>query len=172
MTSTNAKRLYELACKWKDLGKTKMMYIDEWKDFFGVLDRYEKVFEFKRWVLLPAIESVNSQGEFTLTLKQQKIGRVITHFQILIKKNTIENPTKCTKTIDMFDKLRDTFIKMSDSQLDTFSSKLADLSEVQAMANVGEEMPSFKARLRSMLKDPEKQKKLTPYLAQVGFKSK
>ena len=43
MTSTNAKRLYELACKWKDLGKTKMMYIDEWKDFFGVLDRYEKV---------------------------------------------------------------------------------------------------------------------------------
>ena len=71
----------------------------------------------------------------------------------------------------MFDKPRDTFIKMSDSQLDTFSSKLADLSEVQAMANVGEEMPSFKARLRSMLKDPEKQKKLTPYLAQVGFKS-
>ena len=172
MTSTNAKRLYELACKWKDLGKTKMMYIDEWKDFFGVLDRYEKVFEFKRWVLLPAIESVNSQGEFTLTLKQQKIGRVITHFQILIKKNTIENPTKCTKTIDMFDKPTDTFIRMSEAQLDTFASKLADLSEVQAMANVGEEMPSFKARLRSMLKDPEKQKKLTPYLAQVGFKSK
>ena len=171
MTSTNAKRLYELACKWKDLGKTKMMYIDEWKDFFGVLDRYEKVFEFKRWVLLPAIESVNSQGEFTLTLKQQKIGRVITHFQILIKKNTIENPTKCTKTIDMFDKPTDTFIRMSEAQLDTFASKLADLSEVQAMANVGEEMPSFKARLRSMLKDPEKQKKLTPYLAQVGFKS-
>lgn len=172
MTSTNAKRLYELACKWKDLGKTKMMYIDEWKDFFGVLDRYEKVFEFKRWVLLPAIESVNSQGEFTLTLKQQKIGRVITHFQILIKKNTIENPTKCTKTIDMFDKPRDTFIKMSDSQLDTFSSKLAELGEVQTMANVGEEMPSFKARLRSMLKDPEKQKKLAPYLVQIGFKTK
>ena len=47
---------------------------------------------------------------------------------------------------------------MSDSQLDTFASKLADLGEVQAMANVGEEMPSFKARLRSILKDPEKQK--------------
>ena len=37
MTSTNAKRLYELACKWKDLGKTKMMYIDEWKDFLVFL---------------------------------------------------------------------------------------------------------------------------------------
>ena len=67
--------------------------------FFGVLDRYEKVFEFKRWVLLPAIESVNSQGEFTLTLKQQKIGRVITHFQILIKKNTIENQQNALKPL-------------------------------------------------------------------------
>ena len=172
MTSFNAKRLYELICKWKDLGKTKSMHIDEWKEFFGVLDKYPKVFDFKRRVLEPAIDVVNSQGEFTLTLKQEKVGRIITHFQILIKKNTIENPTKCTKTIDMFDKPTDTFIRMSEAQLDTFASKLADLSEVQAMANVGEEMPSFKARLRSMLKDPEKQKKLTPYLAQVGFKSK
>ena len=171
MTSFNAKRLYELICKWKDLGKTKSMHIDEWKEFFGVLDKYPKVFDFKRRVLEPAIDVVNSQGEFTLTLKQEKVGRIITHFQILIKKNTIENPTKCTKTIDMFDKPTDTFIRMSEAQLDTFASKLADLSEVQAMANVGEEMPSFKARLRSMLKDPEKQKKLTPYLAQVGFKS-
>lgn len=172
MTTFGGKRLYEMVCKWKDLGKTKMMYIDEWKEFFGVADRYPKIFEFKRWVLLPAIAEVNAQGDFRIHLEQLKVGRTITHFQILIKKNTIENPTKCTKTIDMFDKPTDTFIRMSEAQLDTFASKLADLSEVQAMANVGEEMPSFKARLRSMLKDPEKQKKLAPYLAQVGFKSK
>jgi plasmid replication initiation protein len=48
------------------------MYIDEWKDFFGVLDKYPKVFDFKRRVLEPAINVVNSQGEFTLTLKQEK----------------------------------------------------------------------------------------------------
>jgi hypothetical protein len=42
---------------------------------------------------------------------------------------------------------------------------------VQSMADVGETMPSFKARLRQMLKDPEQQKKLQPYLKQVGFKS-
>lgn len=70
----------------------------------------------------------------------------------------------------MFEEPKDTFIKMSDSQLDTFASKLADLGEVQAMANVGEEMPSFKARLRSILKDPEKQKILIPYLKKLGFK--
>lgn len=51
---------------------------------------------------------------------------------------------------------------MTESQLlDTFSSKLSDLSPVQSMADVGETMPSFKARLRQMLKDPEQQKKTT-----------
>ena len=172
MKSFGGKRLYEMVCKWKDLGKTKMMYIDEWKNFFGVTDKYGKVFEFKRWVLLPAIAEVNAQGDFRISLKQEKIGRNITHFQILIKKNTVENPTKCPNTIDMFENPTDTFIRMSEAQLDTFSSKLSELTEVQAMANVGEDMKPFIARLRSMLKDTEKQKKLVPYLAQVGFKTK
>ena len=44
MTTFGGKRLYEMVCKWKDLGKTKMMYIDEWKDFFGVSSKYEKKF--------------------------------------------------------------------------------------------------------------------------------
>ncbi|MBF7684210.1 replication initiation protein, partial [Acinetobacter sp. B5B] len=170
MKSFSGKRLYEMVCKWKDLGKTKMMYIDEWKEFFGVLDKYSKTAEFKRWILLPAIAEVNAQGDFRISLQQEKVGRNITHFQILIKKNKIENPTKCTKTIDLFEKPKDTFIRMSDSQLDKFASKLADLGEVQKMANVGEDMKPFIARLRNMLKDKEKQKILVPYLSQTGFK--
>ncbi|MEG1487926.1 MAG: hypothetical protein RSC39_11810, partial [Lactococcus sp.] len=55
---------------------------------------------------------------------------------------------------------------------DTFSSKLSELAEVQAMANVGEDMKPFVARLRLMLKDPEKQKELQSYLKQVGFSTK
>lgn len=170
MKTTNAKRLYELVCKWKDLGQTKSMYIDEWKDFFGVSDKYPNIAEFKRRVLEPSINAVNKQGEFRLTLKQEKVGRNITHFQILIKKNTIENPTKCTKTIDLFEKPKDTFIRMSDSQLDLFASKLSEMPEVAEMAHVGEDMKPFIARLRNMLKDKEKQKILVPYLSQTGFK--
>lgn len=169
MTSFNAKRLYELVCKWKDLGKTKSMHIDQWKDFFGVLDKYPKVFDFKRRVLEPAIESINSQGEFSLTLEQSKIGRIITHFQIMIKKNIKESTTKCSKTLNIFEEPKDTFIKLTDAQLDTFSSKLANLSEVQSMAHIGEDMKPFVARLRTMLMNKQDQQKLRPYLAQVGF---
>ena len=86
MTTFGGKRLYEMVCKWKDLGKTKMMYIDEWKEFFGVADKYPKTAEFKRWVILPAIAEVNAQGDFRISLEQLKVGRTITHFQIIIKK--------------------------------------------------------------------------------------
>ena len=50
-----------------------------------------------------------------------------------------------------------------------FSSKLADVAEIQKMAHTGEEMKPFVARLRSMLIDEQKQQRLRPYLAQVGF---
>jgi plasmid replication initiation protein len=169
MPTFGGKRLYEMVCKWKDLGKTKMMYIDEWKEFFGVADKYPKVFEFKRWVILPAIAEVNAQGDFRISLEQLKVGRTITHFQIIIKKLKTEKKKEEIKTPRDKDTI-DMFHRMTESQLDTFSSKLSDLSAVQSMANVGETMPSFKARLRQMLKDPKQQQKLQPYLKQVGFK--
>lgn len=175
MKTSNAKRLYELVCKWKDLGQTKSMYIDEWKDFFGVSDKYPNIAEFKRWVLLPSVKAVNKQGDFTLTLKQQKVGRMITHLQIAIKKNNVnkksdeENPTEI---LDLIKNTKPKFIKMSDAQLDTFSSKLADLPSIQTMADIGEDMKPFILRLRSMLQDPKEQMRLMPYLLQLGFKAK
>lgn len=168
MKTTNAKRMYELVCKWKNLGQTKSMYVDEWKDFFGVSEKYPNVAEFKRRVLEPSINAVNKQGEFKVTLKQEKVGRIITHFQILIKKNFIEE--SCNKNIDIHDSSKNIFIKMSDAQIDIFSNKLAKLPEIQGMANVGEDMKSFIFRLKSILKDKEKQKKLVPYLLKLGFK--
>lgn len=172
MKSFGGKRLYEMVCKWKDLGKTKMMYIDEWKEFFGVEGKYPVTAEFKRWVFLPAIDEVNKQGDFRISLEQLKVGRTITHFQIIIKKLKTEKTkeNKPTDTTGRDKNTPDMFHKMTESQLDTFSGKLSDLSAVQSLANVGESMQSFKARLRSMLKDPERQKELQPYLKQVGFK--
>lgn len=184
MKSFGGKRLYEMVCKWKDLGKTKLMYIDEWKDFFGVADKYEKVFEFKRWVLLPAIAEVNAQGDFRISLKQEKVGRNITHFQILIKKNSelkqstiahsvgSQDKEQAQEFLDFIKNTEPKIIKMSDAQLDTFSSRLANLPNIQKMAEIGEDMKSFILRLRSMLQDPKEQIKLIPYLLQLGFKAK
>ena len=49
---------------------------------------------------------------------------------------------------------------MTDAQRHMFANKLSELPEVQKMAHAGEDMKPFIARIRSMLKDSEKQKTL------------
>ena len=169
MKSFSGKRLYELICKWKDLGKTKLMYIDEWKEFFGVLDKYPKVFDFKRRVLDPAIESINAQGEFHLTLNQEKIGRTITHFQILIKKLKTEktkektNPSRDPNTADLF-------TKMTDAQRHLFAKKMSEMPEMSSYSQGTESYQQFAVRIAEMLLQPEKFREFYPLLTKLGYK--
>ena len=169
MTTFGGKRLYEMVCKWKDLGKTKMMYIDEWKDFFGVSSKYEKVFEFKRWVLLPAIAEVNSQGDFRISLKQEKVGRSITHFQILIKKLKTEktkektNPSRDPNTADLF-------TKMTDAQRHLFANKMSEMPEMSSYSQGTESYQQFAVRIAEMLLQPEKFREFYPLLTKLGYK--
>ena len=58
----------------------------------------------------------------------------------------------------MFEEQENNFLKLSNPQLDMFSSKLVDLAEVQDMAHAGEDMKPFIARLRSMLKTQRNKK--------------
>ena len=169
MTTFGGKRLYEMVCKWKDLGKTKMMYIDEWNDFFGVSSKYEKVFEFKRWVLLPAIAEVNSQGDFRISLKQEKVGRSITHFQILIKKLKTEktkektNPSRDPNTADLF-------TKMTDAQRHLFAKKMSEMPEMSSYSQGTESYQQFAIRIAEMLLQPEKFREFYPLLTKLGYK--
>ena len=111
LTTTPAKRLYELAVKWRKLKECKKS-IDEWKILFGVHNKYDEVAEFKRWVLLPAIKQINEKSEFRLTLRTQKLGRIITHFIIDIEtKPNVQNDLVAIQrdpnVIDMFEGLSD-----------------------------------------------------------------
>ena len=114
------KRLYELVNKWKGAKPTNgnkhpqiIMALEEWKEFFGCVDKYAKTAEFKRWVLLPSIKQINEQGDFTLTLEQEKVGRIITHFVISIKDNqkpkkkAFKEPFRDADTVDMFTGMTD-----------------------------------------------------------------
>lgn len=78
-TGSSSKRLYELISKWKDIGKIPPMTVEAWKDIFGVSDKYPKIAEFRRRVLDPAIEQINKQGDYHLTLESQRTGRSISH---------------------------------------------------------------------------------------------
>ena len=64
------------------------------------------------------------------------------------------------------------FFNMSDAQINMYGNQLASLNELGSMANVGETTPNFATRLKMMLKDPEQQDKLHPYLKKLGFSPK
>ena len=169
MKSFGGKRLYEMVCKWKDFGKTKMMYIDEWTEFFGVADKYPRTAEFKRRVLDPAIAEVNAQGDFRISLKQEKVGRSITHFQILIKKLKTEktkektNPSRDPNTADLF-------TKMTDAQRHLFAKKMSEMPEMSSYSQGTESYQQFAIRIAEMLLQPEKFREFYPLLTKLGYK--
>ena len=156
-------RLYELLITWRTTGKTPIIQLMDFRKKMGVLDNeYERMYDFKKYVLDPSINQVNKHTDITATYEQHKSGRVITGFSFRFKQKQSISSEKTANTVD-------TFHKLTEKQLDMFSSKLADLPAVQAMAHVGEDMKPFVARLRSMLMDAEQQKALLPYLKEIGY---
>ena len=170
LKSAYAIRLYELLIQWRSIGKTPVIRLDEFRKKVGVLDNeYLRMAHLKERVIDLAIKQINEHTDITMTYEQHKTGRIITGFSFKFKQKqsipterTEKAALKDLNTIDMFHKL-------TEKQLDMFSSKLADLPAVQAMAHVGEDMKPFVARLRSMLMDAEQQKGLLPYLKEVGY---
>ena len=163
-------RLYELLIAWRTTGKTPLIELMQFRQKMGVLDnKYTAMCDLKKRVLDPAIKQVNEFTDINVTCEQHKKGRAIVGFSFKFKQKepkpterTVYSSLKDQNTVDMFHRL-------TEKQLDMFSSKLADLPAVQTMAHVGEDMKPFVARLRTMLMDAEQQKALLPYLKEVGY---
>ena len=163
-------RLYELLIAWRTTGKTPLIELMQFRQKMGVLDnKYTAMCDLKKRVLDPAIKQVNEFTDINVTCEQHKKGRSIVGFSFKFKQKepklterTVHSSLKDQNTVDMFHRL-------TEKQLDMFSSKLADLPAVQTMAHVGEDMKPFVARLRTMLMDAEQQKALLPFLKEVGY---
>ena len=174
--SVYAVRLYELLIQWKSTQKTPTFPIEKFRSQLGVgVNEYERVEAFKRRVLDVALEQINQYSDIQVKCEQHKNGRSISGFSFIFafKQKEETQPKKAKeKTIKAKDENTiDLFSEMTEKQLNFFSSKLSELAEMQAMAEPGEEMPDFIKRIKGMLQDPVKQKKLQPYLKQVGFSS-
>lgn len=145
----HTKRLYELCCKRAGSkppqGKKHpqiTMVVDEWREFFGCADKYEKTAEFKRWVLIPVIDELNQQGEFELTLEQEKLGKVITHFTLIIN----DKRTKTAKIDKMINDSRnpdtpDLLHGLTDKELVIVHQKVADY--IAHLESKGESVNDF-----------------------------
>ena len=109
LTSTYAKRLYEIMVRWRNAGnKTPQISLDELRNKLGIEeDQYKQMNNFKRLVLDNAIEQINEHSDIKAEYEQIKEGRTIVGFVFRFKaKKVIEGKSKPIerdeRTADMF----------------------------------------------------------------------
>ena len=158
---------YHLAKKHQTMGGFQIS-LDELFQQLGLPESYQDLSNLKKRVIKPSLDEITANTDIDLSYENVKRGRSVVGFKFTVK----EKPKPKVIETGRDPNTPDLFHKMTESQLDTFSSKLSELPEVQKMAHAGEDMKPFIARIRSMLKDSEKQKTLLPHLAKLGFKSK
>ena len=173
LTSGYAIRLYELLISWREVGKTPTYEIDDLRQKLGVEpDRYKELYNLKIRVLDLALKQINDHTDITATYEQHKTGRKVTGFTFTFKQKPSAkavakgaNPARDTDTPDMFS-------DMTDSQIATFSSKLARLPELGNDAPIGGSTDDYATLIATHLADPVKQKKYHKYLDKLGYKPK
>ena len=138
----------------------------------GVLEtEYSRMYDFKKYVLDPAIKNVNEHTDITVKVEQHKAGRSISGFSFKFKQ---KQQPKIEKPIDpkRDPNTPDFFIPMTDSQRHLFAHKLSELPEMSKYSEGTESYENFAKRIANMLLEPEKFRKLYPLLVKAGFSQK
>lgn len=74
MSSVYAIRIYELLVQWRD-AKERTVELDWLRERLEVVDKYPNIRDLKRWVLVPAIEQINTHSDLWAKWDQSKTGR-------------------------------------------------------------------------------------------------
>lgn len=78
MSSSYGVRLYELLAQWGKIKKKEVSL--EWlRDIFQLEKKYKEMSDFRKRVLIPAINDINQNSNIWVEIKQKKTGRKITH---------------------------------------------------------------------------------------------
>lgn len=154
-------RLYELLISWREIGKTPIFEISDFRSKLGLgSDDYPRIDTFKRRVLESAIKQINEHTDILVKVEQHKEGRSISGFSFSYKTKKSSNAKKLTAIKTMTDKQRH-----------YFASKLSELPELGHYSEGTESYQQFAIRIAEMLKDTKKIEEFLPYLHQVGFEN-
>lgn len=168
LNSVYSVRLYELLIQWKTAVKTPVFELSLFRGQMGLNDgEYKAMNDFKKRVLDLAVNEINEKTDLTVSYTQEKKGRLIHGFKFTVKQK--EKTKKEVKT-DRDNNTLDMFYKMTDKQIDTFATKLANLPALSHKAPVGASMKEFISMIASDLRDEKKQGVYKPFLEQLGFK--
>jgi len=102
LKSAYAIRIYELLICEAYQNKDYEIGVSQLKQMLGLAEKYPSVFEFKRCIILPAIENIKKTTDITiLDVEQRKTGREVTHliFKYSVKKEAEKPKANGTKQL-------------------------------------------------------------------------
>ena len=150
LNSVYALRVFEMLMQWKILGKTPLVTIEDLRSRLGIAGhQYKLMSNFKKRVLDLAINEINEHTDITASYKQHKQGKAITGFTFTFKKK--KEPKQIAND--------NGYIKMTDKQISTFSSKLAALPELGSDAPIGASTDVYAEIIANELRDTSQQQK-------------
>ncbi len=160
LQSEYAIRLYELLIQYRAIGKTNLIPLEDLRSKLGVdPSHYRIMSDFKRRVLKHAINLINTHTDIDASFEQKKEGRVITGFTFTFKQKKTPKQTATD----------DSYIKMTDKQINTFSARLALLPELGSNAPMGASTDDYAKLIADDLKDQTKQAKYHKHLDKLEF---
>ena len=165
LTSKYAIRLYEFLIAWRDVGKTPVISLSEFRAKLGLeINEYQKMVNFKSRVLEPAIKQINELTDIHVKYEQYKTGRSISGLSFTFKHKKVDSTPseRDPNTVDIF-------TQMTDAQRHMFANKLSELPEMGRYSQGTESYPQFAIRIAEMLQNPDRIKELSPYLKKVGY---
>lgn len=158
LTSKYAIRLYELLIQWRQVGRTPMFDIADFREKLGLEDdEYPRMDNFKRFVLEAALKQINKHTDIVAEYEQHKNGRTISGISFKFK-------------VIKAEKINQKEIVLTEKQALFFANKLAhDDAFSSQYAEVGESYEDLEKRLSILLADPKNTEKWMPDLERLGY---
>ena len=162
INSAYAIRIYELLVQYRQIGNREIS-VETLRTMLELGKKYPLFADFKKRVIDTAVDQINEYSPLKVEYEQKKTGRKVTHIYFSFKekdKGLSENNRNS---------LND-FYKLTDAQINMFGNQLSRLHELSHLALEGESYDALAAKIKDMLRDQKQQKKLLPYLKNLGFK--
>ena len=92
LSSKYAKRIYQLASQWKDIGETKLYDLSQFKEMLKLKDphgkepeQFERISDFKKFVLDIAVRQINEHTDLHISYVLIKRGRAFQRIRFYVK---------------------------------------------------------------------------------------
>jgi plasmid replication initiation protein len=141
--------LYHLAKKHQAMGQFEMS-LEHIKNELGLPPSYDKLCNLKDRVIKPSLDEITKNTDINLTYENVKKGRSVVGFKFTVKEKTkpkLIASERDQKTIDMF-------CKLSDAQINKYSSILSRVSDISDLSTFPT-YDAFALWIANILRDPK-----------------